>query len=106
RKGVIGSIDRINNKIDAIEGRLKRGDCSPTLINEDLLDLNKLILELFSNIKDDDDAKLIAMALHDGIASLNIKKGRFKIKDSVDQYMYKSLSDEKKLILKNLGSHK
>ncbi|MCV5639284.1 hypothetical protein OFN49_30845, partial [Escherichia coli] len=49
RKGVIGSIDRINNKIDAIEGRLKRGDCSPTLINEDLLDLNKLILELFSN---------------------------------------------------------
>lgn len=106
RKGVIGSIDRINNKIDAIEGRLKRGDCSPTLINEDLLDLNKLILELFSNIKDDDDAKLIAMALHDGIASLNIKKGRFKIKDSVDQYMYKSLSDEKKLILKNLGLHK
>lgn len=106
RKGVIGSIDRINNKIDAIDGKLKRGDCSPTLINEDLLDLNKLILELFSNIKDKDDSSLIATALYDGVDNLNIKKGRFKIADSVDQYMYKSLPDEKEIILKNLVSHK
>lgn len=106
RKGVIGSIDRINNKIDAIDGKLKRGDCSPTLINEDLLDLNKVILELFSNIKDKDDSSLIATALHDGVDNLNIKKGRFKIADSVDRYMYKSLSDEKEIILKNLVSHK
>ncbi|MEJ3383272.1 hypothetical protein WDJ93_23860, partial [Escherichia coli] len=94
------------NKIDAIDGKLKRGDCSPTLINEDLLDLNKLILELFSNIKDKDDSSLIATALYDGVDNLNIKKGRFKIADSVDQYMYKSLSDEKEIILKNLVSHK
>ena len=78
RKGVIGSIDRINNKIDAIDGKLKRGDCSPTLINEDLLDLNKLILELFSNIKDKDDSSLIATALYDGVDNLNIKKGGLK----------------------------
>jgi len=106
RKGVIGSIERINNHIDAIRGKLKRGDCSPTLMNEDLLELNKLILELFSNVKDKDDAKLIASALHDGIDTFNIKKGRFKISDKIDQYMYDSLSNERKIILKNLDSHR
>ncbi|WP_308538766.1 hypothetical protein [uncultured Pantoea sp.] len=106
RKGVIGSIERINNKIDALSGKLKRGDCSPTLINEDFLELNGLILELFSNVNDKDDAKLIASALHDGIDNLNIKKGRFKISDQIDLYMLTSLSNEKKLVLKNLDAYR
>ncbi|WP_317178602.1 hypothetical protein [Pectobacterium sp. HCp5_1] len=106
RKGVIGSIDRINNKIDAISGSLKKGDCSPTGINEDLLELNKIILELFSNIKNKDDAKLIALALRDGVSDFNLKKGRFKISDSIDEYMHNSLIDERKVILKNLDSYK
>ncbi|MDN4127232.1 MULTISPECIES: hypothetical protein [Pantoea] len=106
RKGVIGSIERINNKIDAISGKLKRGDCSPTLINEDFLELNGLILELFSNVNDKNDAKLIASALHDGVDNFNIKKGRFKLSDQIDQYMLTSLTNEKKLILKNLDAYR
>lgn len=106
RKGIIGSIKRINDKIDGVSNRLKRGDCSATLINEELLHLHGLILELFSNIKDQKDKKHIATALHDGISQLNVKKGRFKFNTQVDTYMYQSLLDEKAAILKDLSSHK
>lgn len=106
RKGIIGSIKRINDQIDGISGRLKRGDCSTSLINEEFLNLHGLILELFSNIQDQKDKKHIAAALHDGVSQLNVKKGRFKFNTQIDTYIYQSLLDEKSAILKDLSSHK
>lgn len=51
RKGIVGSIERINNKIDSINSQLDSKDLSPMRINSELLDLNDMILTLLSNLK-------------------------------------------------------
>lgn len=106
RKGIIGSLERINNKIDFIDSQLDGKDLSPTSINGDLLELNDMILMLLSNLKNAEDKKLVASALSDGVSKLSIRKSRFKLKNKLDESMYISLLNERKSIIKNLAQYK
>lgn len=106
RKGIVGSIERINNKIDSIESQLKGKELSPTSINGELLDLNDMILKLLSNLKNAEDKKLVASALIDGVSKLSIRKSRFKLKNKLDESLYASLLNERKSIIKNLVQYK
>ncbi|MDP9767973.1 hypothetical protein FJP64_01970 [Kosakonia cowanii] len=106
RKGIIGSLERINNKIDFIDSQLDGKDLSPTSINGDLLELNDMILMLLSNLKNAEDKKLVASALSDGVSKLSIRKSRFKLENKLDESMYISLLNERKSIIKNLAQYK
>ncbi|WP_341992139.1 hypothetical protein Q7634_09640 [Klebsiella pneumoniae] len=106
RKGIVGSIERINNKIDSINSQLDGKELSPTRINSELLDLNDMILTLLSNLKNAEDTKLVASSLSDGVSKLSIRKSRFKLKNKLDESMYASLFNEKKSIIKNLAQYK
>ncbi|QKN82176.1 hypothetical protein [Scandinavium goeteborgense] len=106
RKGVVGSIERINNKIDSIDSQLDGKELSPTRINGELLDLNDMVLTLLSNLKNVEDKKLVASALIDGVSKLSIRKARFKLKNKLDESMYASLLNERKSIIKNLSQYK
>lgn len=106
RKGIIGSLERINNKIDFIDSQLDGKDLSPTSINGDLLELNDMILMLLSNLKNAEDKKLVASALSDGVSKLSIRKSHFKLKSKLDESMYISLLNERKSIIKNLAPYK
>ncbi|HCQ2877644.1 TPA: hypothetical protein OHP11_004882, partial [Escherichia coli] len=106
RKGIVGSIERINNKIDSINSQLDSKDLSPMRINSELLDLNDMILTLLSNLKNIEDTKLVASALSDGVSKLSIHKSRFKLKNTLDESMYISLLNERESIIKNLAQYK
>lgn len=106
RKGIVGSIGRINNKIDSINSQLDSKDLSPMRINSELLDLNDMILTLLSNLKNIEDTKLVASALSDGVSKLSIHKSRFKLKNTLDESMYISLLNERESIIKNLAQYK
>ncbi|WP_410009411.1 hypothetical protein [Pantoea agglomerans] len=103
RKGIVGSLEKIHNKMTMIENKLIRKDNSPFIIYNDMLDLNKFISELDANLKDQQDRESISKSLHEGVDGLNLKKGRFKLDDSLSEDMYKDLTSERKLILKNLS---
>ena len=106
RKGIVGSIERINNKIDSIDSQLEGKELSPTRINGELLDLNDMLLKLLSNLKNAEDKKLVTSALIDGVSKLSIRKSRFKLKNKLDETMYTSLLNERKSIIKNLNKYK
>ncbi|CNF14413.1 hypothetical protein [Yersinia frederiksenii] len=106
RKGIVGSLERINNKIDSIDSQLEGKELSPTRINGELLDLNDMNLKLLSNLKNAEDKKLVASALIDGVSKLSIRKSRFKLKNKIDESMYASLLNERKSIIKNLAQYK
>lgn len=106
RKGIIGSIERINTKIDSIDSQLDDKEISPTRINGELLDLHDMILTLVSNLNNAEDKRLVASALSDGVSKLSIRKSRFKLKSKLDETMYASLLKERKSIIINLASYK
>ncbi|MGY0146065.1 hypothetical protein [Edwardsiella tarda] len=106
RRGIVGSIERINNKIDSIDSQLDGKEVSPTRINSDLLDLNDMILKLLSNLKNAEDKKIVALALSDGVSKLSIRKSRFKLKNKLDESIYASLLNERKSIIENLAQYK
>lgn len=106
RKGIVGSIERINNKIDSIDSQLEGKELSPTRINGEFLDLNDMLLKLLSNLKNEEDKRLVTSALIDGVSKLSIRKSRFKLKNKLDETMYASLLNERKSIIKNLDQYK
>ncbi|WP_099062505.1 hypothetical protein [Serratia sp. BW106] len=103
RKGIVGSLEKIHNKMTSIENKLIRKDNSSIAIYSDILDLNKYISELDANLKDKQDRDSISKSLHEGVKGLNLKKGRFKLNDSLSENMYKDLLSEQKVILDNLS---
>ncbi|HDL7862034.1 TPA: hypothetical protein PXP84_003295 [Yersinia enterocolitica] len=104
RKGIIGSLEKIHNKMTAIESKLSKKDNSSLIIYQELLDLNKYISELDANLKDKNDRDSISKSLYEGIDGINLKKGRFKLTDSLSENMYTDLLNERKTILKNLSA--
>lgn len=103
RKGIVGSLEKIHKQMTSIESRLTRKDNSPLTIYNEMLDLNKYISELDANLKDRQDRDSISQSLFEGVNDLNLKKGRFKLEDSLSENMYKDLLSERKNILKNLS---
>ncbi|CCV44919.1 hypothetical protein RSF51_002766 [Yersinia enterocolitica] len=103
RKGIVGSLEKIHNKMTTIENKLVRKDNSPLIIYNDLLDLNKYISELDANLKDKNDRDSISKSLYEGVNGLNLKKGKFKLTDSLSEDMYNNLLAERKIILQNLS---
>ncbi|MGO4746513.1 hypothetical protein [Serratia quinivorans] len=103
RKGIVGSLEKIHNKMTSIENKLIRKDNSSISIYNDMLDLNKYISELDANLKDKQDRDSISKSLHEGVKELNLKKGRFKLNDSLSENMYEDLLSERKIILENLS---
>ncbi|MEB6537635.1 MULTISPECIES: hypothetical protein [Serratia] len=103
RKGIVGSLEKIHNKMTSIENKLIRKDNSSIAIYNDMLDLNKYISELDANLKDKQDRDSISKSLHEGVKGLNLKKGRFKLNDSLSENMYEDLLSERKIILENLS---
>lgn len=106
RKGIIGSLEKINNKIDAINNKLKSNDNSPAVINKDIADLHIFIIDLMSKINSSEDVDSITKALFNGVEDFNLKKGRFKISDDIDQYSYDALKKERQQILDNLKKYR
>ncbi|MGN2168156.1 hypothetical protein ACKFA8_16305, partial [Yersinia enterocolitica] len=65
--------------------------------------LNKYISELDANLKDKNDRDSISKSLYEGVNGLNLKKGKFKLTDSLSEDMYNNLLAERKIILQNLS---
>ncbi|MGN1820986.1 hypothetical protein ACKE1Y_18790, partial [Yersinia enterocolitica] len=59
--------------------------------------------ELDANLKDKNDRDSISKSLYEGVNGLNLKKGKFKLTDSLSEDMYNNLLAERKIILQNLS---
>lgn len=102
RKGVFGSLEKINNKISEIERCLEKKDSRPSVVMNHLLDVNKYTMELFDNVQDVDDRALLKSALLDGVKSLRITRIRLILKTAVDRTLFDELLKEKKRIISNI----
>ncbi|QQQ51269.1 hypothetical protein JJQ97_03205 [Pseudomonas syringae] len=102
RKGVIGSLDRINSKINDINSILERKESRPSVLTNKLYDLHKGILELFDFIKNEEDRVLVKNYILDGVSSMKIHKARFIIKTDFDKLILKELQDERRRIVKSI----
>lgn len=99
RKGIAGSLDKINRKINEITQKTKHNnENNPSAILENMFDLHKFVVDLMVNLKGKDDKKAIANALIDGVSDINLRKGRFVIGNEIDSQVYESLLRERKNI--------
>ncbi|MHC5130154.1 hypothetical protein ACYSTU_03325 [Pseudomonas glycinis] len=102
RKGVFGSLEKINNKIGEIERCLEKRDSKPSVVMNHLLDVNKYTMELFDNVQDVDDRALLKSALLDGVKSLKITRARLILKTAVDKALFDELLKEKRRVVSNI----
>lgn len=102
RKGVFGSLDRINGKINDINSILEKKESRPGALTDKLYDLHKGILELFDFIKNEEDRVLVKNFILDGVSTMKIHKARFIVKTEFDKLNLKELQDERRRIVKSI----
>ncbi|MBD8483347.1 hypothetical protein [Pseudomonas coleopterorum] len=102
RKGVFGSLERINSKINDINLVLDQKESRPGALTSKFYDLHKGILELFDFIKNEEDRALVRNYILDGVSSMKILKTRFIVKTEFDKLSLKELQDERRRIVKSI----
>ncbi|WP_202304703.1 hypothetical protein [Dryocola clanedunensis] len=103
RKGIVGSLDNINKKINEISNKTKTHKRnSVTTIYNTFLDLHKSILELMDNVNDADDKELVRLSLIDGIKNLNLGKGAFDLTSPMSIKLYDDLLKEREGLVEDL----
>ncbi|EOV9695011.1 hypothetical protein ACN5OH_002231 [Cronobacter turicensis] len=107
RKGIVGSLDNINKKINEISYKTKTHKKNSVMsIYNSILELHKNILELMDNVNDADDKELVRTALIDGVKNLNLRKGAFDLTDPMSQKIHADLLQERKQLVNNLENYK
>lgn len=107
RKGIVGSLENINKKINDITYRTKTyKKNSVTSVYNSFLDLHKNVLELMDHVNDADDRELVRTALIDGIKNLNLGKGAFDLTTPMSRKLYNDLLKERNQLVRNLENYK
>ncbi|CVH23216.1 Uncharacterised protein [Serratia marcescens] len=107
RKGIVGSLENINKKINEISYKTKTHKKNSVMsIYNSILELHKNILELMDNVNDADDKELVRTALIDGVKNLNLGKGTFDLTEPMSQKIHADLLQERKELVNNLENYK
>ncbi|MGG8077143.1 hypothetical protein PGO01_11445 [Klebsiella aerogenes] len=107
RKGIVGSLDNINKKINEISYKTRVNKKNSVMsIYDSLLELHKNILDLMDNVNDVNDRNLVRTALIDGVKNLNLGKGAFDLTDPMSRNMHDDLLKERDELVRNLENYK
>ncbi|ASY78050.1 hypothetical protein [Pectobacterium polaris] len=103
RKGIVGSLENINKKINEISYKTKSHKKNSVMsIYHSFLELHNNILELMDNVNDTNDRELVKTALIDGVKNINLGEFAFDLTEPMSKKIHDDLLKERNELVKNL----